>query len=101
MKTRSAILAAALGAAMLSAPAVAAGPSTGIRYADLNLTTPEGQAQLDRRIDDAAKAMCGIADIRTGTILQGTKQKECYESAKASAHKQIAERLSHQTQQGG
>jgi UrcA family protein len=101
MNTRSAILAAALGAAMLSAPTLAAGNSTGIRYADLNLSTPEGQAQLDRRIDNAAKEMCGITDIRTGTILQGTKQKQCYEAAKASAHKQIAARMAQQTQQGG
>lgn len=91
MKTHSAILAAALGAAMLSAPAFA-GPA-GVSYADLDLATPAGQAQLDRRIDKAAREMCGITDIRTGTLLQSTSSKECYQATKASARKQVAERI--------
>jgi UrcA family protein len=99
MKTRSAILAAALGAAMLATPAFAG--STGISYSDLNLATPQGQAQLDRRIDSAARSMCGIADVRTGTMLQGTKNKQCYEAAKASARKQVAERIERDGARGG
>lgn len=100
MTFRSAFLAAAaLSGAMLATPAFAG--STGISYADLNLATAQGQAQLDRRIDAAAREMCGIADVRTGTILQGNKNKQCYESAKASARKQIAERIEKDAARGG
>jgi UrcA family protein len=97
MKTRSAIL-AALGAATLASPALA---STAIAYSDLNLETAQGQTQLDRRIDAAAREICGIADIRTGTILQGNKNKQCYDTAKASARKQVAERIARDSARGG
>ena len=101
MKSRSAILAAALGAAMLSVPALAETATAGITYSDLNLASAQGQQQLDRRIDSAARAMCGITDIRTGTILQGSKQRQCYEQAKATAHKQVAEQIARGGARGG
>ncbi|MEO6040711.1 MAG: UrcA family protein [Croceibacterium sp.] len=97
MTTRFAIL-AAVGATTLAGPALA---GTAINYADLNLETAQGQAQLDRRIDGAARAICGIADVRTGTLLQGTKNIQCYDAAKASARKQVAERVARGRAQGG
>jgi UrcA family protein len=92
MKTRSAILAAVLSAALAS-PALAETPAASIRTSDLNLATAQGQEQLDRRIDAAARAMCGIADIRTGTILQGNKQKQCFEHARVTARQQVATQI--------
>jgi UrcA family protein len=56
---RLAVAAAAL--ATLSSAAFAAEPSRSVRYADLNLTSAEGRAQLDRRIAAAAEALCGFA----------------------------------------
>jgi UrcA family protein len=100
MKTRSAILAAALGAA-LATPALADTPTASIRTSDLNLATAQGQEQLDRRIDTAARAMCGIADIRTGTILQGNKQKQCFEQARVTARRQVAAQIAHNDASGG
>jgi UrcA family protein len=101
MKTRSAILAAALSAAVLATPALADTPNARIRTSDLNLATAQGQEQLDRRIDAAARAMCGISDIRTGTILQGNKQKQCFESARVTARQQVAAQIAHTDAAGG
>ncbi|MEO6153611.1 MAG: UrcA family protein [Croceibacterium sp.] len=88
---RFAMMAAALGAAALTAPAAA--ESVGIRHADLDLATPAGVQMLDRRIDSAARELCGIGDLRTGTRLQSSASKQCYQNAKANAHKQVAERV--------
>jgi UrcA family protein len=100
MKTRTAILAAVLSAA-LATPALAEAPNASIRTSDLNLATAQGQEQLDRRIDAAARAMCGISDIRTGTILQGNKQKQCFEHARVTARQQVAAQLAHNDAAGG
>ena len=101
MNIRSAILTAALGAALLATPVLAETPNASIRTSDLNLATPAGQEQLDRRIDAAARTMCGISDIRTGTILQGNKQKQCFEHARVTAHQQVAAQLAHNDAAGG
>ena len=95
-------LALAAGAARAQ-PADGLGPAPQARvaFADLNLATAQGQEQLDRRIDAAARAMCGIADIRTGTILQGTKQKQCFERARATARQQVATHLAQNDAAGG
>lgn len=63
-------LAAALLAATLSVPASASGPpnaeqqSQTIGFADLDLTTPQGVATLDRRIANAVRSVCGWEDSR-------------------------------------
>jgi UrcA family protein len=100
LKIRSAIL-TALSAAMLSTPGLAQQATARISYADLDLSTQQGQDQLARRIDSAARAKCGIADIRTGTLLQDSKAKQCLRDAKESAHQQVAEQISRQNQRGG
>ncbi len=52
---------AALGAVLLLSLPAAAGPgkSATVRYADLNLTSPAGKKTLERRIANAAMAVCG------------------------------------------
>lgn len=91
MKTRPAILAAAIGAALVSTPSFA--DSVNIRFADLDLATQQGQAQLARRIDAAARAICGLKGGRTGTRLPSEDGRRCYENAKASAQQQVAARI--------
>lgn len=86
-------IALALSAAAFTLPAAAAEGRVGIRYTDLDLATEHGQQVLARRIDTAARAMCGMDDIRTGTIMPNSRSSECYERAKASATKQIADRV--------
>ena len=91
MNTRTAILAAALGALTLTTPALAkSSEQAGIQYTDLDLTTKAGQAKLDRRIDSAAKSACGMDRVVTGRVTPSTEARACYERAKATAHEQVA-----------
>lgn len=39
-------------------------PTEEVRYADLDLDTPQGRAQLDTRIETAVEHVCGSADLR-------------------------------------
>ena len=83
---RMAFAAAALTA--LAGAAIAAEPNRSVRYADLNLASPEGRAQFDRRIASAAEALCGSAHssdlggqsevgrCRTATVAGVTRQRD-------------------------
>lgn len=68
----------------------AAEESMNIQYRDLNLATSEGQQILDRRIDRAARSVCGLDDVATGTRLRSNEARNCYREAKAKAKKQFA-----------
>ncbi len=71
-------------AALFSAPAFAGDMK--LSWADLNLSTPEGQKTLDRRIDHIANAMCAD-QIVTGSRLGPLK---CQSDLKASLAAQVA-----------
>ncbi len=96
----SAILAAALSAAVLATPAAANTSTVGVKYADLNLTTEAGQAALDARIDRAAREVCGVDDIRTGTRAPSASARQCYKETKSNVHKQVAERIVRENNRG-
>jgi len=93
MKTL-AITAAAIGLAVTASPALAGGDTEtntmDVSLAGLDLDTPEGQETLDRRIDRAAREVCGYGRQRTGTRLPSRAASECYKKAKASARQQVA-----------
>lgn len=59
---------ASLGTSAIVAVPASAGTyepfASEVRYGDLNLTTDEGVAQLQRRIGNAARKECGYADAR-------------------------------------
>ena len=66
MKFRPFILAAAVAAAGLSTftavgPAMASDAGVAVQHDDLNLTSAAGRATLDRRINRAARRVCGTA----------------------------------------
>lgn len=66
MQVRPFILAAAVAAAGLSTftavgPAMASEAGVTVQHADLNLASAAGRATLDRRIDRAARQICGTA----------------------------------------
>ena len=98
------ILAAAalLGAAtaFVSPAGAETSASVAVKYSDLNLSSRSGQAQLDRRIDKAARSICGIDDVITGSRLPSTEARQCYEQAKASVHDQVAERIARDNSRG-
>ena len=86
-------LTAACGLALsaMAAPAAAQMMSVDVAYADLDLTSPQGQSALDRRIDGAARHICGAHQQRTGTrIVDNAKMRVCVAEVKARAANQVA-----------
>jgi UrcA family protein len=94
MKTFTLTVSAALAAALLAGPAIAAddlaGPSVEVRYHDLDLTTVEGTDELDRRLDKAAKSVCGIDEISTGTRLNSREARACYKETRGQLESRFA-----------
>lgn len=89
------IAAAAVGlalgaAAAATTPAPAFAKEVEVRYSDLNLSTPEGQKKLDRRIDTAARTACGMNTSTTGSRLRSADATECYAKAREDVRNQVA-----------
>ena len=91
-------------ATLAPAPVAAqAGATTGqisIDYRDLNLSTPEGQAVLDQRINKAARSICAADEQTTGTRIPSSEAVKCVSKAKAQAKTQVAAAIAAQ-QRGG
>jgi UrcA family protein len=54
--------------------------SVTVRYADLNLTGPEGAAKLYRRIRTAADQLCGPR-VSPGTLWESPSYRSCFNAA--------------------
>ena len=87
-----AILAAALAATAFAVPAAA--DTVAVKYSDLDLSTPAGQASLERRINNAAKSICGADSTIVGSRIPTDDARQCMESAKSRVHAQVAEAIS-------
>lgn len=102
MKTRSAVLAVTLSAALLSATATpaAAAPSrqASVSYSDLDLSTDAGRAELANRYDQAARDLCGVKDH--AKKLHG-KERYCYESTSKQMKQRVADILAKQAAANG
>jgi len=96
MTFRTLALAAAL--ATVPAAAFAAPPSVAVKVADLDLSTPQGQAKLDKRIDRAAKAVCTSREATTGSIVSSTVDQACYKEARQKVQEQVAMMTGHKLQ---
>ena len=92
MRYPATLAAAALGAATAFATPAAAeqAASVAVRYADLDLSTSAGQAQLERRINTAARSACGMDEGTIGTRLTSREAQRCYAQAKTRMSEQIA-----------
>ena len=93
--TRTFIAAAAFATFAIAGAAQAA--TTSVQIADLNLTTAEGQAKLEARLNRAARNVC--SDVTTGSRIP-VLDSECVARARANVEKQVAERRS-STRNGG
>ncbi|MDT0506621.1 UrcA family protein [Novosphingobium sp. MMS21-SN21R] len=85
MISKSMIAAGLFGLALsASQPAFAATRS--VAYADLDLTTDAGHAQLDARLKDAAKDVCGLTrkDASAADVEAG---RQCFAKAYADARR--------------
>jgi len=63
-------------------------PRMRVSFADLNLSTPEGQRTLDRRIRRAISEICGRADPHDLTAQ--TFERRCRRDARRSTEVQVA-----------
>jgi UrcA family protein len=106
MNTRTLAL-AALGAATLSAGAVPAfaadnqeQTSVAVHYRDLDLTTPEGAKELDRRLHLAAQQVCGMDERITGSNLPSHDARECYKHTLKQLQARFATLVGQQKERG-
>jgi UrcA family protein len=79
--------AAALGL-MLASPALA--ESVEVHHADLDLKTPEGREELDRRINNAAREVCGLKEVRLGTKIRSREARQCVKDATLQLEDRLA-----------
>ncbi|HEX9932138.1 MAG TPA: UrcA family protein [Allosphingosinicella sp.] len=86
-----AVAAAAAGLATFTAvsPAIAADGSVVVAYEELNLNSAAGRAVLDRRIERAARQVCGTAFINELDIAAGVNA--CLAETIAAARRQLGE----------
>ena len=74
--------------------------TTEVVYADLDLATAEGVAELDRRINRAAQTVCRMDETIVGTRIQSREARKCYKEAKAQMDKHFA-RIKRDANYGG
>ncbi len=71
---------------------------TAVRYDDLDLSTKKGVKVLERRIDTAAKDVCGVTRSATRVISADTR--DCVKTFKANAMNQFAAVIEQQRRGG-
>ena len=98
-----AIAAAGAVLAVTSTPVLAGpekGPSTQVTYDDLDLSTVEGQKELEQRVELAARKMCQADRQNTGSRMRSSEKRKCLDNARRSAKRQTAAIIQEQ-QRGG
>lgn len=98
MNTPAFALSALAGALLAVQPAVAA--SVEVEYKDLDLTTKEGANELDRRLDSAAREVCGANESTVGSRVMSRETRQCIRDAKRQIEQSVA-RLTEEEQAGG
>ena len=88
-----AFAAALLVTSVTLAPAVMAAPeqeTTIVTYSDLDLTTEAGREALDRRIDRAARSVCGLDSVQLGSRIRSRDARDCHRRAVADIEVKLA-----------
>lgn len=86
-----AIAASALALATTASAAETEQRTGRVVYADLDLSTAEGVAELDRRIASAAREVCEANRQTTGTRMRSREARECVETAKNQLDRHFAQ----------
>lgn len=84
------VVAAAFGLALPAVSAQAEERTVNVEFSDLNLATPRGQERLTRRIESAARKVCGFYSRANASIIEHSEARACYKQAKAGALTQFA-----------
>lgn len=98
MTTRTFIIGSAIAAAITATPALAADRAAHVPYADLNLASAEGQAELQDRLDKAARKVCRFED--DGQVSTPADENACYRATRQKVDVQVAY-LTSEIQRGG
>lgn len=94
LKTPAALIAAAIaatGATALPAAAATQTMSVAVQHGDLDLTTQDGQDELQRRLARAAKHVCRYP--MTQTMMSSQAEMRCYRQTRRNVAVQFAEVL--------
>jgi UrcA family protein len=97
---KTALFAAAAAIATIATAAPVFAKDVAVSYHDLDLSTPEGQSKLARRLDAAARDACDVGAIRTGTRIPAQSSSQCYKEAQARSKDTMAAILN-ETRKGG
>lgn len=97
MTFKTALVAAAVSLAAIAVPAHAA-PTRKVSYADLDLSTARGQAELQRRVSKAARQVCQY--FADGTLMPAETHEQCYRMARTQASERTAALIA-DSQRGG
>ncbi len=90
------IAASAIGLAIISTPAIAEDgtkKAVTVEFKDLDLATPKGQKELDRRISRAANEVCEATQVLTGTRVRSPERVQCVREARAAVKQQVAAKI--------
>jgi len=92
-KTPSILVAAAalaLSGAAVPATSAAAEPAgvMTVRFHDLNLSTPEGVAQLERRLERATRALCATDPVLASAAIEA-ERRACEQETLVAARQEI------------
>lgn len=88
MRLRPLLAAAAAAATLAATPAFA--ESIRVEYKDLDLASDAGQKTLQGRLDAAARQVCGMDDIRTGSRVPDASARKCHKEALAGLEQRFA-----------
>jgi UrcA family protein len=76
-------------AALIPTAAIANDETADVRFDDLNLASPAGQAALERRIQTAARQVCQSATTTGSRVISARIEREC----KADVRRQVEEQM--------
>ncbi|MXO60471.1 UrcA family protein [Altererythrobacter salegens] len=98
MTTRTLIIGCALAAALSATPTLAADRAAHVAYNDLDLSSADGQAELQARLDKAARKVCRFED--NGQVSTPADENACYRATRQKVDVQVAY-LTSDFQRGG
>ncbi len=101
MTMRNTLFSLSLAAGMMALASQAsasepAQPAISVAYHDLDLASDSGRAELDRRIDRAARSVCNADQRATGTLLPRSEARTCVRAAKAQLETRLAQLMPEQ-----
>jgi UrcA family protein len=74
--------------------------TTGVTYQDLDLSTEQGQAELARRIEYAARQVCGMGEREIGSNIVSRETRACFRNAKRDLDQHFAGIIARQNSAG-